>query len=265
MPKMCLNSSSSIVVKLQQQASHPGARAFHCIRREFCGHKSSGCSGSLCSYKRVSLETPTKSHQFCLIWKTVLSSTKHILSNTVLTLSLPSTVCIILEVPLLILWLPGGSDGKASAYNARDLGSIPGSGRSSGEGNVNPLQYSCLEKSHGQRSLVGYSLWGHKESDMAEWFHLEVVNSTRQRLIEFCQENELVIANTLTQRHKRRLYTWTSPDGQHWNQIDYMLFSQSWRSSIQSTKTRLGADLWLRSWTPYWQIHTWIEENRENH
>ena len=40
---------------------------------------------------------------------------------------------------------PGGSDGKASAYNARDLGSIPGSGRSSGEGNHNPLQYSCLE------------------------------------------------------------------------------------------------------------------------
>ena len=40
---------------------------------------------------------------------------------------------------------PGGSDGKASAYNARDLGSIPGSGRSSEEGNGNPLQYSCLE------------------------------------------------------------------------------------------------------------------------
>ena len=40
---------------------------------------------------------------------------------------------------------PGGSDGKASAYNARDLGSIPGSGRSPGEGNGNPLQYSCLE------------------------------------------------------------------------------------------------------------------------
>ena len=171
MPKMCLNSSSSIVVKLQQQASHPGARAFHCIRREFCGHKSSGCSGSLCSYKRVSLETPTKSHQFCLIWKTVLSSTKHILSNTVLTLSLPSTVCIILEVPLLILWLPGGSDGKASAYNARDLGSVPGSGRSSGEGNVNPLQYSCLEKSHGQRSLEGCSPWGRWGSDPTEWLH----------------------------------------------------------------------------------------------
>ena len=44
-----------------------------------------------------------------------------------------------------------------------------------------------------------------------------------QRLIEFCQENTLVIANTLFQQHKRTLYTWTSPDGQHRNQIDYIL------------------------------------------
>ena len=51
-----------------------------------------------------------------------------------------------------------------------------------------------------------------------------------------------VIANTLFQQHKRRLYTWTSPDGQHQNQIDYILCSQRWRSSIQSTKTRPGAD-----------------------
>ena len=59
---------------------------------------------------------------------------------------------------------------------------------------------------------------------------------------ESCQEKVLVIANTLFQQHKRRLYTWTSPDGQHWNQIDYILCSQRWRSSIQSAKTRLGAD-----------------------
>ena len=63
-------------------------------------------------------------------------------------------------------------------------------------------------------------------------------NEAGQRLIEFCQENALVIANTLLQQHKRRLYTWTSPDGQHRNQIDYILYSQRWRSSIQSTKTR---------------------------
>ena len=64
----------------------------------------------------------------------------------------------------------------------------------------------------------------------------------KQGIIEFCQENALVIANTLFQQHKRRLYTWTSPDGQHRNQIDYILCSQRWRNSIQSTKTRPGAD-----------------------
>ena len=63
-----------------------------------------------------------------------------------------------------------------------------------------------------------------------------------QRLIEFCQEKAQVIANTLFQHHKRRLYTWTSPNGQHRNQIDYLLCSQRWRSSIQSAKTRPGAD-----------------------
>ena len=69
-----------------------------------------------------------------------------------------------------------------------------------------------------------------------------VQNEAGQRLIEFCQENALVVANTLFQQHKRRLYTWTSPDGQHQNQIDYILCSQRWRSSIQSAKTRPGAD-----------------------
>ena len=58
----------------------------------------------------------------------------------------------------------------------------------------------------------------------------------------FFQEDALVIANILFQQHKRRLYTWTSPDGQHQNQIDYILCSQRWRSSIQSEKTRPGAD-----------------------
>ena len=67
-------------------------------------------------------------------------------------------------------------------------------------------------------------------------------NEAGQRLKEFCQENALVIVNILFQQHKRRLYTWMSPDGQHWNQIDYILCSQRWRSSTQSTKTRPGAD-----------------------
>ena len=57
---------------------------------------------------------------------------------------------------------------SASAGDTRDMGLIPGSGRSPGEGNSNPLQYSCLEDSHEQRSLVGYSLWGRKELDTTE-------------------------------------------------------------------------------------------------
>ena len=63
-------------------------------------------------------------------------------------------------------------------------------------------------------------------------FGLQIQNEVRQRLIEFCQENALFITNTLFQQHKRRLYTRTSPDGQHRNQIDYILCSQRWRSSI---------------------------------
>ena len=69
-------------------------------------------------------------------------------------------------------------------------------------------------------------------------FGLGMRNEAGQRLIEFCQENALVLANTLFQQHKRRRYTWTSPDGQHQNQIDYILCSQRWRSSIQPTKIR---------------------------
>ena len=71
---------------------------------------------------------------------------------------------------------------------------------------------------------------------------LGVQNEAGQRLIELCQENTLVIANTLFQQHKRRIYIWTSPDGQYQNQIDYILCSQGWRSSIRSAKTRLEAD-----------------------
>ena len=73
-------------------------------------------------------------------------------------------------------------------------------------------------------------------------FGLGVRNEAGQRLTQFCQENALVIANTLLQQHKGRLYTWTSPDGQYQNQIDYILCSQRWRSSIESAKARLGVD-----------------------
>ena len=66
---------------------------------------------------------------------------------------------------------PGGSDGKEFAYNAGDLCSTPGLGRSPGGGLGNPLQYCCLENPYGQRSLVGYSSRGHKELDMTETKH----------------------------------------------------------------------------------------------
>ena len=63
---------------------------------------------------------------------------------------------------------PSSSDSKASACNAEDLGSTPGSGRPPGEGNGNSLQYSCLENPHAQKSLVDYNPLGHKESDTTE-------------------------------------------------------------------------------------------------
>ena len=68
----------------------------------------------------------------------------------------------------VFLGSPGGSNGKESVCNTGDLGLIPGLGRSPGGGHGNPLQYSCLENPHGQRSLVGYSPWGHKESDTTQ-------------------------------------------------------------------------------------------------
>ena len=73
-------------------------------------------------------------------------------------------------------------------------------------------------------------------------FDLGVQNEPEQRLIEFCQENTLVIASTLFQQNKTWLYTWTSPDGQNRKQVDYILSSKIWRSFIQSAKTRPGAD-----------------------
>ena len=95
-----------------------------------------------------------------------------------------------------------------------------------------PFHYRGLECKNGSQEKPGVS----------GKFGLGVWNEAGQRLIEFCQENALVIANILFQHHKRRLYTWTSPDGHHRNQIDYILCSQRWRSSIQSAKTRPGAD-----------------------
>ena len=98
-------------------------------------------------------------------------------------------------------------------------------------------------------------------------FGLGIQNEAGQRQIEFCQENTLVIENTLFQQHKRRLYTWTSPDDQHQNQIGYILAAKDGEALYsQQNKTRIW--LWLRSWPHYCQIQTVEsrnEESRENH
>ena len=73
-------------------------------------------------------------------------------------------------------------------------------------------------------------------------FGLEIQNEAGQRLTKFCQENTLVIANTLFQQNKRRLYTWTLANGQYQNETDYILCSQRWRSCMQSAKIRPGDD-----------------------
>ena len=72
-----------------------------------------------------------------------------------------------------------GSNGKESVCN-RDLGSISGLGKTPAGGHDNPLQYSCLENPHGQRNLVGYNPWGHKESYITEQL------STDERRVWFC-------------------------------------------------------------------------------
>ena len=83
-------------------------------------------------------------------------------------------ICILcIYVYYVYVYSPGGSDGRASACNAKDPGLIPGSGRSPGAGNGNPLQHSCLEKpmDRGQ----GYSPWGCKESDTTERLHFSFI------------------------------------------------------------------------------------------
>ena len=80
-------------------------------------------------------------------------------------------------------------------------------------------------------------------------FGLGMQNEAGQRLIEFCQENTLVIANTLFQQHKR-LYTWTSPGGQHQNQVDSILRSQRWRFSQQKQDWELTVAQIMNSLLP---------------
>ena len=107
--------------------------------------------------------------------------------------------------------------------------------------------------------VMSYSLWPYswywnaKEGSqelpgVTGKFGNGVKNEASQTLIKFCQENALVIVNTLFQQHKRRLYTWTSPNGQYWNQIDSLEPKMEKLYTVSKNKT--GNCLWLRSWIP---------------
>ena len=80
------------------------------------------------------------------------------------------------NVDTVIEDFPGGSDSKASAYNAGDLGLIPGLGRFPGEGNGYPFQYSCLENPMDGGTWCRLPSMGHKESGMTERLHFTVIN-----------------------------------------------------------------------------------------
>ena len=93
-----------------------------------------------------------------------------------------------------------------------------------------PFHYRGLEC----KSRKSRNTWSNRQiwPWNAEW--------SRAKVNSFAKK--MVIANTLFQQHERRLYTWTSPDGQHWNQTNYIVCSRRWRSSIQSAKTRPWVD-----------------------
>jgi len=71
---------------------------------------------------------------------------------------------------------------------------------------------------------------------------LENRNEAGERLLEFCEQNDLFLANTYFEQPEERLYTWKSPDGQYRNQTDYVLGRRRWRSTFQSVKTRPDAE-----------------------
>ena len=85
----------------------------------------------------------------------------------------------------VFLGFPGVSDGEESTCNVGYLGSIPGLERFPGGEHGNLLQYSCLENPHGQRSLTGYSPWGHKESDMTKWLSTAQINNIEHLFMWF--------------------------------------------------------------------------------
>ena len=86
-----------------------------------------------------------------------------------------------LPTPVFLGFL-SGSDSKESTHNVRHLGSITELRRSPGGGHDNPLQCSCLENPHGQRSTAGYSPWGHKELDITEWISIVQKKKKKEKI-----------------------------------------------------------------------------------
>ena len=104
---------------------------------------------------------------------------------------------------------PGGSDGKVSAYNVGDLGSIPGSGRSPGEGNGNPLQYSYLENPMDGGTWLGYSPWGRKELYITERLHLFTrKDSESEWLVKDNLETNPITIKPKTSSHVAEQFSW---------------------------------------------------------
>ena len=132
--------------------------------------------------------------------------------------------------------LPRWHSVKNPSASAEDQGMLclsPGLGRSPGGGNSSILAWEIpwTQETCGLQSSVT-KIW----TWLSDWAHTHTHTSSSSSSLYSH------MSNALFQEHKRRLYTWTSPDSQYQNQIDYILCSQKWRSSIQSAKTRLGAD-----------------------
>ena len=107
-------------------------------------------------------------------------------------------------------------------------------------------------------------VWSQEIPGVTGKFGLGVQNEAGQRLTEFCQENALIIANTPFQQDKGRLYTWTWPMVNTEIRL-IIFFAAKDGEDLYSQKNKTGSWLWLRSWIPYCQIQTEIEESRENH
>ena len=119
---------------------------------------------------------------------------------------------------------------------------VPGPCKKKKKKKPRPFHYRGLEC----KNRKSRNTWSNRQ------FGLGVQNEARQRLIEFCQENALVIANTLFQQHKRRLYTWTSPE----IRLSIFFAAKHGEALYSQPKQEWELTVWLRSWTPYCQIQT---------